>query len=40
MSGAWNIAWGKVEVNIGLWWEGHRVGGHLEDLGIDGRILK
>ena len=39
MSGAWNIAWGKGEVNTGFWWEGHRVGDHFEDLGVDRRII-
>jgi len=40
LSGAWNIAWGKGEVTIGIWLEGHTVGDHLEDLGTDGRIPK
>jgi len=34
----WHI-WGKREVYTGFWWGNLREGDHLEDTGIDGRIL-
>jgi hypothetical protein len=30
---------GKGRVSTGFWWEGHRVGVHLKDLGIDRRMI-
>jgi hypothetical protein len=30
---------GKVEVYIGFWWGNLRERDHLEDTGIDGRII-
>jgi hypothetical protein len=35
----WHI-WGTEEVHIGCWWGDLMERGHLEDLGVDGRILK
>jgi hypothetical protein len=29
----------RVEVHTGFWWGGLREGDHLEDPGIDGRII-
>jgi hypothetical protein len=31
--------WVKGEVHTGFWWEDLREGDHLEDPGIDGRII-
>jgi hypothetical protein len=31
--------WETGEVHIGFWWGGLREGDHLEDLGLDGRII-
>ena len=31
--------WGRVEVYTGFWWRNLRERGHLEDPGIDGRII-
>jgi hypothetical protein len=33
----WHV-WGRGEVHTGLWW-GNREGDHLEDSGVDGRII-
>jgi hypothetical protein len=30
---------GRGEVHTGLWWGNLRDGGHLDDLGVDGRII-
>jgi hypothetical protein len=30
---------GKIEVRTGFWWGDLREGGHLEDPGVDGRII-
>jgi len=30
---------GRGEVHTGLWWRDLRERGHLEDVGVDGRIL-
>jgi hypothetical protein len=30
---------GRVEVYAGFWWENLRVKDHLEDSGIEGRII-
>jgi len=30
---------GEEEVHTGFWWENLRKSGHLEDPGIDGRII-
>jgi hypothetical protein len=32
-------AWKTAEVHTGFWWGGLRERGHLEDLGIDGRLI-
>ena len=32
-------AWGRGEVVIGFWWGNLREGDHLEDPGVDGRII-
>jgi hypothetical protein len=34
----WHV-WGRGEVHTGLWWENLREGDHLEDPGVDGRII-
>jgi hypothetical protein len=34
----WDV-WESGELPTGLWWEGLREKGHLEDLGVDGRII-
>jgi hypothetical protein len=31
--------WGTGEVHTGCWWGDMREGDHLEDSGIDGRII-
>jgi len=31
--------WGRGEVYTGFWWGNLREGGHLEDSGIDKRII-
>jgi hypothetical protein len=31
--------WGIGEVHIGFWWGNLREDDHLEDLGIDGRLI-
>ena len=31
--------WGTGELHTGFWWGDLRGGDHLEDLGIDGRII-
>jgi hypothetical protein len=31
--------WGRGEVHIGLWWRDTREGDHLEDLGVDGKVI-
>jgi hypothetical protein len=30
---------GRGEVHTGFWWGDLRTGDHLEDLGLDGRII-
>jgi hypothetical protein len=34
----WHV-WGRGEVHTGFSWEELREGGHLEDLGIDERVI-
>jgi hypothetical protein len=34
----WNV-WGRGEVHTGFWWVDLRQGDHLEDPGVDGRII-
>jgi len=34
----WHI-WGRWEVHTGFWWGDLRKRDHLEDLGVDGRII-
>ena len=34
----WHV-WGTGEVRTGFWWEDLRERDHLEDLGVDGRII-
>jgi len=35
-----NVArWGRAKVYAGFWWGNLRERGHLEDPGIDGRII-
>jgi hypothetical protein len=34
----WHV-WGRGELYRGFWWENMKERGHVEDLGIDGRIL-
>jgi hypothetical protein len=36
--GTWNV-WGRGEVLIGFWWGNLREGDHLEDPGVDERII-
>jgi hypothetical protein len=31
--------WGRAEVHTGFWWGDLREGDHLEDPGVDGRII-
>jgi hypothetical protein len=31
--------WGTEEVQIGIWWRNLKERDHLEDLGVDGRII-
>jgi len=31
--------WGIVEVHAGIWWGNVKVRNHLEDLGIDGKLI-
>jgi hypothetical protein len=31
--------WGRREVHTGFWWGKPREENHLEDLGIDGKII-
>ena len=34
----WHV-WGTGEVHTGFWWEDLMERDHLEDLGVDGRII-
>jgi hypothetical protein len=34
----WHV-WVRGEVHTGLWWGNLMEGGHLEDPGVDGRII-
>jgi hypothetical protein len=34
----WHI-WGTGELHKGFWWGDLRRGDHLEDLGVDGRVI-
>jgi hypothetical protein len=34
----WN-AWGREQMHKGLWWGNLRVREHLEELGVEGRII-
>jgi hypothetical protein len=34
----WSI-WVRAEVHTGLWWGNVSEGDHMEDLGLDGRII-
>jgi len=34
----WHV-WGRGELHTGFWWGNLREGGHLEDPGVDGRII-
>jgi hypothetical protein len=34
----WHV-WGREEVREGFWWGDLRERGHLEGLGVDGRII-
>jgi hypothetical protein len=34
----WNV-WGKGKFHTGFWWENLRKREHLEDPGVDGRII-
>jgi hypothetical protein len=34
----WHV-WGRREVHTGFWWGNLREGDHLEDPGIDGKII-
>jgi len=34
----WHV-WGRGEVYTGFWWGNLRERDHLEDLGVDGRII-
>jgi hypothetical protein len=33
------VVWGTGEVHPGLWWGDVREGDHLEDLGVEGRLI-
>jgi len=35
----WHLWGGAVEVHTGFWWGDLRERSHLEDLGVDGRII-
>ena len=37
--GMWHVWWGRREMHTGFWWGGLREGNHLEDPGVDGRII-
>jgi len=34
----WDV-WEADELHTGFWWEGLRKKGHLEDRGVDGRVI-
>jgi hypothetical protein len=34
----WHV-WGTGELHTGFWWGNLREGDHLEDVGVDGRII-
>jgi hypothetical protein len=34
----WHV-WGKGEVHIGFWCRNQKEGDHLENLGVDGRMI-
>jgi hypothetical protein len=34
----WHV-WGKGEVHRGFWWGNLREGDHVQDPGVDGRII-
>ena len=40
MSGACSTCGGRVEVHTGFWWGNQRERNHLEDPGVDGRVIK
>ena len=35
----WAALWGRVEVYTGFWWRNLRERDHMEDTGVDGRII-
>jgi len=39
VDGARSTYWGRGEVRTGFWWGNLRESDHLEDPGIDGRII-
>jgi hypothetical protein len=38
MHDMWHV-WGRGEVHTGFWWGNLREGDHLEDQGVDGRVI-
>jgi hypothetical protein len=39
MGGIYSTDWGRGVMHAGFWWGRLREGDHLEDIGVDGRII-